>query len=202
MAKAGFSDDVLDVLRQAAPTLAGAVTMAIPGVGPLLAPVMAGLAKEALSKTLGVPPTEAAINEKIEQEMTVVKSGGQGALIRQADLNLALKQAQDVEYQKLLLQTNLDHHKLDNDDRSSARQMFEASSSKMPALLALLSFVALVGYYSLPFFIVVRPENREMLMVGQKVLETLTTIGFVFWLGSSAGSKRNADSLRNELARR
>jgi hypothetical protein len=205
MAKAGgFSDDVLDVLRSVAPTLAGAATMMIPGVGPALAPVMAGLAKQALGKTLGVVPTEAAINEKIESELKVIRSNGEGALLREADLNLSLKQAQDVEYQKLLLETDLGHHKLDNESTQAARDMNTSTRDWFPKLLDFMDSIVFYGIIACIIFVPLADLGpiRDLLIFLLGLLGAAYKDTRGYWRGTSDGARRLSTSMQRQMEAR
>lgn len=200
---ATLSPQVFDVLSKVAPVLAGAIGSAVmPGVGTVAGPMLANAAMQALGKTLGVSPTPEAINAKVEGELQAIRKGGSDALLREADLNLQIKQAQDVEFVKIASQERIEAQRLDNEDRANARAAFTATkdyTQKAIAFVVVFGFLACMGY---AMWRGMPDGNRDLLLILAGTLTAAFIAVINYFFGSSQGSKRNADTLRNELAKK
>lgn len=196
---AGFSDEVMQVIRAAAPTVGGILGSAIPipGVGTALGAAAANMAVDALGKALKVPPTPEAINTKIEEELAVVKGGGQGALLREADLHAKLNSAELVALTKINADLEISKLKVELADVQQARQVFTATKDYTQKAVGLVIVGAFLVMLAWAMYRVIPPENREFvtLLIGQLSGAFITVVAFFY--GSSQGSKRNADTVRN-----
>jgi hypothetical protein len=157
----------MDWLKTIAPTIATALG------GPL-----AGLAIEAISKTVGIDPkdVQATISEgKLTADQIM--------LLKQAEIDMAAK-AQEM---------GLNFAKLNVEDRKSAREMQAETRSYIPAILAITVTVGffgiLVGLMTETF----KTSDALMLMLGS--LGTAWTGIIAFYFGSSASSQNKDDLL-------
>ena len=161
----------MDWLKQIAPTIATALG------GPL-----AGLAVDAISKAVGIDPKD--VQSTIDQGKL---SAEQIGAIKQAELAMAAR-AQEL---------GLDFEKIAVDDRKSAREMQSATQSWIPGLMAIAVtlgfFGILVGLMTDHF----KTSDALMLMLGS--LGTAWTGIIAFYFGSSAGSQKKDDLLRQSI---
>lgn len=207
MAKAGFSDDVMAVIRAAAPTVGGILGSAIPipGVGTALGAAAANLAVDALGRALGVEPKPEAINARIEKDLAVINANGSGALVKQADLNLALHRADDIAIAKINANLQVAQMQADNADRANARDHF-ANKRDWGQIATGASNVIMVGF-TLWSVLTGLVDLKDPLVTGFIGIVIGHVFGWYggqnnFFYGSSKGSQRNGDALRNELAKR
>ena len=154
-------------LESIAPTIATAMG------GPL-----AGMAVEAISKAIGVDPTEVQ-NTINSGKMT----SDQIASLQQAELALKAR-AQEL---------GLDFAKLAVDDRKSARELQATTRSYIPPALALLVTVGFFGILIGMMMETFKTSEALMLMLGS--LGTAWTGIIAFYFGSSAGSQAKDDLL-------
>jgi hypothetical protein len=158
----------MDWLKQIAPTIATAMG------GPL-----AGMAVSAISKAIGVDPTE--VSDLIENNKL---SAEQIAQIKVAEIELQ-KQAQEL---------GLNFAKLEVEDRKSARDMQAATRSMMPPLLAGAVTVGFFAIMTLMFFNKLDDSNPAILMMLGSLGTAWTGI-IAYYFGSSAGSQAKTDLL-------
>ena len=158
----------MDWLKSIAPTIATAMG------GPL-----AGMALEAVSKAIGVDPSEVQ-NTINSGKMTAE----QIASIQTADIALKAR-AQEM---------GLDFEKLAVADRSSARQMQMTTGSFIPPILSIMIVVAwsAVQYFLLTH--VIDPTMRELIARVLGTLDGALMLVLSFYFGSSSGSQAK-DSL-------
>ena len=154
-------------LESIAPTIATAMG------GPL-----AGMAVEAISKAIGVDPSEVQ-NTINSGKMT----SDQIASLQQADLALKAR-AQEL---------GLDFAKLAVDDRKSARELQATTRSYIPPALAILVTVGFFGILIGMMMETFKTSEALMLMLGS--LGTAWTGIIAFYFGSSAGSQAKDDLL-------
>jgi hypothetical protein len=158
----------MDWLKQIAPTIATALG------GPL-----AGLAVDAISKAVGIDPKD--VQSTIDQGKL---SAEQIGAIKQAEIAMAAR-AQEL---------GLDFEKIAVDDRKSARDMQTKTQSMIPGMMAIAVtigfFGILVGLMTEHF----KTSDALMLMLGS--LGTAWTGIIAFYFGSSAGSQRKDELLR------
>ena len=154
-------------LESIAPTIATAMG------GPL-----AGMAVEAISKAIGVDPTEVQ-NTINSGKMT----SDQIASLQQAELALKAR-AQEL---------GLDFAKLAVDDRKSARELQATTRSYIPPALAILVTVGFFGILIGMMMETFKTSEALMLMLGS--LGTAWTGIIAFYFGSSAGSQAKDDLL-------
>ena len=161
----------MDWLKSLAPTLATALG------GPL-----AGMAVEAISKAIGVDPSEV---------QNVISSGkmtaDQIASIQQAELTLKAR-AQEM---------GLDFEKLAVADRTSARQMQISTQSFIPPAL---SIMIVLAWASVQFFLlthVIEPSMRELIARVLGTLDGALMLVLSFYFGSSSGSQAKDAMLHN-----
>ena len=154
-------------LESIAPTIATAMG------GPL-----AGMAVEAISKAIGVDPTEVQ-NTINSGKMTA----DQIASLQQAELALKAR-AQEL---------GLDFAKLAVDDRKSARELQATTRSYIPPALAILVTVGFFGILIGMMMETFKTSEALMLMLGS--LGTAWTGIIAFYFGSSAGSQAKDDLL-------
>ena len=156
-------------LEQIAPTIATCLG------GPL-----AGLAVEAVSKAIGVPP---------DQTQSLIDSGkltaDQVAGIQQAEIALKAK-AQEM---------SLDFEQLAVADRTSARTMQATTKSIIPACLAFLVTIGFFGILAALMSGHVTKGDEIMIMLGS--LGTAWTGIIAFYFGSSASSQAKDQMLHN-----
>lgn len=163
--------DWKDALAKLAPTAAS-----------LLAGPFAGMAVKALGDALGLDnPTQEKIGQAFKSGQL---SGDQLVAIKLAEQQLALK----------LEELGVRREEIDASDRASARAMFTATHSKVPAVL---SIMITVGFFGVLAAMFKYPEIKEsaplMIMLGALGAE----FGAVckFWLGGNAGSDRTKELL-------
>jgi hypothetical protein len=158
----------MDWLKSIAPTIATAMG------GPL-----AGMALEAVSKAIGVDPSEVQ-NTINSGKMTAE----QIASIQTAEIALKAR-AQEM---------GLDFEKLAVADRSSARQMQISTGSFVPPTLSIMIVVAwsAVQYFLLTH--VIDPSMRELIARVLGTLDGALMLVLSFYFGSSSGSQAK-DSL-------
>jgi hypothetical protein len=158
----------MDWLKSIAPTIATAMG------GPL-----AGMALEAVSKAIGVDPSEVQ-NTINSGKMTAE----QIASIQTAEIALKAR-AQEM---------GLDFEKLAVADRSSARQMQISTGSFIPPILSIMIVVAwsAVQYFLLTH--VIDPSMRELIARVLGTLDGALMLVLSFYFGSSSGSQAK-DSL-------
>jgi hypothetical protein len=158
----------MDWLKQIAPTIATALG------GPL-----AGMAVSAISKAIGVNPTE--VSDLISSNKL---SAEQIAQVKIAEIELQ-KQAQEL---------GLNFEKLEVEDRKSARDMQSITKSIMPPLLA---GAVTIGFFSIMvmmFFNKLDDSNPAILMMLGSLGTAWTGI-IAYYFGSSAGSQAKTDLL-------
>ena len=158
----------MDWLKQIAPTIATALG------GPL-----AGMAVSAISKAIGVNPTE--VSDLISSNKL---SAEQIAQVKIAEIELQ-KQAQEL---------GLNFEKLEVEDRKSARDMQSITKSIMPPLLA---GAVTIGFFSIMvmmFFNKIDDSNPAILMMLGSLGTAWTGI-IAYYFGSSAGSQAKTDLL-------
>lgn len=153
--------DWKDALRALAPTVASALG------GPL-----AGLAVEAISKSIGIPPEDTK------------------KLLETGKLNsdqIAQIQLAEIELKKQEKALGLDFEKLAVDDRKSARDMQALTKSYMPAFLAITVTTGFFGILAALMYGGVEKTDEVMIMLGS--LGTAWTGIISFYFGSSSGSQ-------------
>ena len=158
----------MDWLKQIAPTIATALG------GPL-----AGMAVSAISKAIGVDPTE--VSDLIKNNKL---SADQIAQVKIAEIELQ-KQAQEL---------GLNFEKLAVEDRMSAREMQSATRSIVPPLLAAIITVGFFGILGMMLFGKVDSNNPAILMMLGSLGTAWTGI-IAYYFGSSAGSAAKTDLL-------
>jgi hypothetical protein len=158
----------MDWLKQIAPTIASAMG------GPL-----AGMAVSAISKAIGVDPTE--VNDLIASNKL---SAEQIAQVKIAEIELQ-KQAQEL---------GLNFEKLSVEDRKSAREMQATTRSLMPPILAGAVTVGFFAIMTLMFFNKLDDSNPAILMMLGSLGTAWTGI-IAYYFGSSAGSQAKTDLL-------
>jgi hypothetical protein len=158
----------MDWLKQIAPTIATAMG------GPL-----AGMAVSAISKAIGVDPTE--VSDLIKNNKL---SADQIAQVKIAEIELQ-KQAQEL---------GLNFEKLAVEDRMSAREMQSATRSIVPPALAGIITVGFFGILGMMLFGKVDSNNPAILMMLGSLGTAWTGI-IAYYFGSSAGSAAKTDLL-------
>ena len=159
----------MDWLKTLAPTIASCLG------GPL-----AGMAVEAVSKSLGIDPN--AVQDTINSGKL---TADQIASIQSAEIALKAK-AQEM---------NLDFEQLAVQDRKSARDMQTTTKSFIPPLLALIITVGFFGILVGMMTGKVTSSDALMLLLGS--LGTAWTGVISFYFGSSASSQ-NKDALLHQ----
>ena len=153
----------MDWLKSIAPTIATAMG------GPL-----AGLAVEAISKAIGVDPSEV---------QNTINSGKMTAD------QIASLQTAEIALKARAQEMGLDFEKLAVADRASARQMQMTTGSFVPPLLSVLVVVAwaTIQYFLLTH--VIDPTMRELVARVLGTLDGALMLVLSFYFGSSAGSQ-------------
>ena len=161
----------MDWLKSIAPTIATAMG------GPL-----AGMALEAVSKAIGVDPSEVQ-NTINSGKMTAE----QIASIQTAEIALKAR-AQEM---------GLDFEKLAVADRSSARQMQISTNSFVPPTL---SIMIVVAWSAVQYFLLTHIIDSSMRELIARVLGTLDgalMLVLSFYFGSSSGSQAKDTMIHN-----
>ena len=150
-------------LESIAPTIATALG------GPL-----AGMAVEAISKAIGVDPSEV---------QNTINSGKMTAD------QIASLQTAEIALKARAQEMGLDFEKLAVADRASARQMQMTTGSFVPPLLSVLVVVAwaTIQYFLLTH--VIDPTMRELVARVLGTLDGALMLVLSFYFGSSAGSQ-------------
>ena len=153
----------MDWLKSIAPTIATAMG------GPL-----AGMAVEAISKAIGVDPSEV---------QNTINSGKMTAD------QIASLQTAEIALKARAQEMGIDFEKLAVADRASARQMQMTTGSFVPPLLSVLVVVAwaTIQYFLLTH--VIDPTMRELVARVLGTLDGALMLVLSFYFGSSAGSQ-------------
>ena len=158
-------------IESIAPTIASALG------GPL-----AGMAVEAVSKAIGVDPSEV---------QNTINSGKMSA-----DQIAALQQA-EIALKARAQEMGLDFEKLAVADRSSARQMQMTTGSFIPPIL---SIMIVVAWAAVQFFLlthVIEPTMRELIARVLGTLDGALMLVLSFYFGSSSGSQAKDTMIHN-----
>ena len=153
----------MDWLKSIAPTIATAMG------GPL-----AGMAVEAISKAIGVDPSEV---------QNTINSGKMTAD------QIASLQTAEIALKARAQEMGLDFEKLAVADRASARQMQMTTGSFVPPLL---SGLVVVAWATIQYFLlthVIDPTMRELVARVLGTLDGALMLVLSFYFGSSAGSQ-------------
>ena len=161
----------MDWLKSLAPTLATAMG------GPL-----AGMAVEAISKAIGVDPSEV---------QNTINSGKMTAD------QIASLQTAEIALKARAQEMGLDFEKLAVADRASARQMQISTNSFVPPALSIMIVVAwsAVQYFLLTH--VIDPSMRELIARVLGTLDGALMLVLSFYFGSSSGSQAKDTMLHN-----
>ena len=158
-------------LESIAPTIATAMG------GPL-----AGMAVEAISKAIGVDPSEV---------QNVISSGKMTAD------QIASLQTAEIALKARAQEMGLDFEKLAVADRASARQMQISTNSFIPPILSIMIVVAwtAVQYFLLTH--IIDPSMRELIARVLGTLDGALMLVLSFYFGSSSGSQAKDTMLHN-----
>lgn len=161
----------MDWLKSIAPTIATAMG------GPL-----AGMAVEAISKAIGVDPSEV---------QNTINSG------RMTADQIASLQTAEIALKARAQEMGLDFEKLAVADRASARQMQISTNSFVPPALSIMIVVAwsAVQYFLLTH--VIDPSMRELIARVLGTLDGALMLVLSFYFGSSSGSQAKDTMLHN-----
>ena len=161
----------MDWLKSIAPTIATAMG------GPL-----AGMAVEAISKAIGVDPSEV---------QNTINSGKMTAD------QIASLQTAEIALKARAQEMGLDFEKLAVADRASARQMQISTNSFVPPALSIMIVVAwsAVQYFLLTH--VIDPSMRELIARVLGTLDGALMLVLSFYFGSSSGSQAKDTMLHN-----
>jgi len=161
----------MDWLKTLAPTIASCLG------GPL-----AGMAVEAISKSLGIDPN--AVQDTINSGKL---TADQIASIQSAEIALKAK-AQEM---------SLDFETLATQDRKSARDMQISTNSFIPPVL---SVMIVLAWAAIQFFLlthVIEPTMRELIARVLGTLDGALMLVLSFYFGSSSGSQNKDSMLHN-----
>jgi len=161
----------MDWLKSLAPTLATALG------GPL-----AGMAVEAISKAIGVDPSEV---------QNTINSGKMTAD------QIASLQTAEIALKARAQEMGLDFEKLAVADRTSARQMQISTNSFVPPTLSIMIVVAwsAVQYFLLTH--IIDPSMRELIARVLGTLDGALMLVLSFYFGSSSGSQAKDTMIHN-----
>jgi hypothetical protein len=161
----------MDWLKSIAPTIATALG------GPL-----AGMAVEAVSKAIGVDPSEV---------QNVISSGKMTAD------QIASLQTAEIALKARAQEMGLDFEKLAVADRTSARQMQISTNSFIPPVLSIMIVVAwtAVQYFLLTH--IIDPSMRELIARVLGTLDGALMLVLSFYFGSSSGSQAKDTMIHN-----
>ena len=145
-----------------------------PSLATCLAGPLAGMAVEAISKAIGVDPSEV---------QNTINSGKMTAD------QIASLQTAEIALKARAQEMGLDFEKLAVADRASARQMQMTTGSFVPPLLSVLVVVAwaTIQYFLLTH--VIDPTMRELVARVLGTLDGALMLVLSFYFGSSAGSQ-------------
>ena len=158
-------------LESIAPTIATAMG------GPL-----AGMAVEAISKAIGVDPSEV---------QNTINSGKMTAD------QIASLQTAEIALKARAQEMGLDFEKLAVADRTSARQMQISTQSFIPPAL---SIMIVLAWAAVQFFLlthVIEPTMRELIARVLGTLDGALMLVLSFYFGSSSGSQAKDTMLHN-----
>ena len=161
----------MDWLKSIAPTIATAMG------GPL-----AGMAVEAISKAIGVDPSEV---------QNVISSGKMTAD------QIASLQTAEIALKARAQEMGIDFEKLAVADRTSARQMQISTQSFIPPAL---SIMIVLAWAAVQFFLlthVIEPTMRELIARVLGTLDGALMLVLSFYFGSSSGSQAKDTMLHN-----
>ena len=161
----------MDWLKSIAPTIATALG------GPL-----AGMAVEAVSKAIGVDPSEV---------QNTINSGKMTAD------QIASLQTAEIALKARAQEMGLDFEKLAVADRASARQMQISTNSFVPPTLSIMIVVAwtAVQYFLLTH--IIDPSMRELIARVLGTLDGALMLVLSFYFGSSSGSQAKDAMIHN-----
>ena len=158
-------------IEQLAPTIASCLG------GPL-----AGMAVEAISKAIGVDPSEV---------QNTINSGKMTAD------QIASLQTAEIALKARAQEMGLDFEKLAVADRASARQMQMTTGSFIPPAL---SVMIVLAWAAVQFFLlthVIEPSMRELIARVLGTLDGALMLVLSFYFGSSSGSQAKDAMLHN-----
>lgn len=158
-----------DILRQVAPTIASA----------LGTPLAGGAVKKLADVLLGDP---AASQTKVEAAL----------LAASPETLLKLKEL-DHEYEKFVLDHDINLEKLAADDRASARAREIALKDKMPAILAIILTVGFLLMLGVLVWVPIPDSNQRAFDMMLGSFGTAWIGAMTYYHGSSAGSARKTD---------
>ena len=158
-------------IESIAPTIASALG------GPL-----AGMAVEAVSKAIGVDPSEV---------QNTINSGKMTAD------QIASLQTAEIALKARAQEMGLDFEKLAVADRTSARQMQISTNSFIPPILSIMIVVAwsAVQYFLLTH--IIDPSMRELIARVLGTLDGALMLVLSFYFGSSSGSQAKDTMIHN-----
>lgn len=154
-----------------------------PLIGSALGGPLGGAAASFVAEKLGV-------GEGTVEAVTDMLSAGKLSPDQIAQIKVA-----EIEFQKFLKQNNIDLESLHAGDRKSARDMFAATRSKMPAIL---SIIVTLGYFLILScmmlgWLKVSDSQALLLMLGS--LSTAWGMVMAFWFGTTSDSSRKTEML-------
>lgn len=154
-----------------------------PVLGAAVAGPLGGMALKAIGDALGLDEaTEATI-------ATALKGATPDDLLK-------VKQA-DQAFQTRMAELGVDLEKIAQQDRSSARDMQKGSGSQMPAILAIAVTIGFFGVLALMLVGDFKPQNNDAFLLLLGSLGTAWTAIIAFYFGSSQGSVKSAQALRD-----
>ena len=161
----------MDWMKNICPTLATCLA------GPL-----AGMAVEAVSKAIGVDPSEV---------QNTINSGKMTAD------QIASLQTAEIALKARAQEMGLDFEKLAVADRASARQMQMTTGSFIPPILSIMIVVAwsAVQYFLLTH--IIDPSMRELIARVLGTLDGALMLVLSFYFGSSSGSQAKDTMIHN-----
>ena len=159
-----------------------------PALATALGGPMAGMAAAVAIKKLG--GQDVGEDQNIENIAAAVASGDPGVFVR-------LREAEQ-EYLLDMKRLDLDHEKLHQADRTSAREL--ATNVGMHPQIVL-SGIYTLGYFALLYVLLTgqlqySDQHRELVAVLLGVMTKAQSDIMQFWFGSSAGSKEKSAAIR------
>ena len=173
----------LSFIKKAAPWIATAVGMAVPGAAPFV-----GIASKLLSTGLGKPvgANSQSITDAITEAMA---NPDQLAKLKQIDDDFA------AQMKTLDIQSTEELEKIAADDRASARDMEIKTGSRIPGILAMAVTTGFFGLLALEAFHAAPIGNDKVLDMMTGSLGTVWIMVATYYFGSSAGSARKTELL-------
>jgi hypothetical protein len=153
-----------------------------PGIGGALGGPVGAAAGTILAKTLGLDPAKA---EEVEEAV----------INADPDTVLKIREAEH-QFQEFMKKAEIEILALDNLDRAGARAREIAMRDWMPSILAVVITVGFLGVLAWILKWGIAESGRDVTMTLVGVLGTAFIGVYGYYFGSSAGSRRNSETVQ------